>query len=84
MQMPKISVIIPVYKVEEYIHRCVDSVLNQTYYNLEIILVDDGSPDNCGKICDQYAENDSRVIVVHKENGGLSDARNKGIDICTG
>ncbi len=79
-----ISVIVPVYKVEEYIKRCIDSIINQTYKNLEIILVDDGSPDNCGKICDEYAKKDTRVKVIHKENGGLSDARNAGIKICKG
>lgn len=78
--MPKISVIVPVYKVEPYIHRCVDSILGQTYSDFELILVDDGSPDNCGKICDEYAEKDSRVHVIHQENGGLSAARNAGID----
>lgn len=78
--MPKISVIVPVYKVEKYIHRCVDSILNQTFTDFELILVDDGSPDNCGKICDEYAEKDNRIHVIHKENGGLSDARNVGID----
>ncbi len=81
---PLISVIIPIYDVEDYLNRCVDSVLAQTYQNLEIILVDDGSPDNCCKICDDYAEKDSRVIVIHKENGGLSSARNKGIDVASG
>ncbi len=80
----KISVIIPVYNVEKYLKRCLDSVVNQTYKNLEIILIDDGSTDNSGKICDEYAEKDKRIIVIHKENGGLSDARNKGLDICTG
>ena len=79
-----ISIIVPVYKVEKYINRCIDSIINQTYKNLEIILVDDGSPDNCGKICDKYAGSDSRIIVIHKENGGLSDARNVAIDIATG
>lgn len=79
-----ISVIVPVYKVENYIHKCIDSIINQTYTNLEIILVDDGSPDNCGKICDEYAKNDKRIRVIHKENGGLSDARNVGIDIAKG
>lgn len=82
--MNKVSVIIPVYKVEKYIHRCVDSVLNQTYRNLEIILVDDGSPDNCPTICDEYASLHSNVRVIHKENGGLSDARNAGIDVAEG
>ena len=79
-----ISVIIPVYKVEEYINRCIDSVINQTYKNLEIILVDDGSPDGCPKICDEYAKKDSRIRVIHKQNGGLSDARNVGIDNANG
>lgn len=82
--MAKISVIIPIYKVEKYLNRCVDSVLNQTLTDLEVILVDDGSPDGCGKICDQYAEKDERIKVVHKENGGLSSARNAGLDIATG
>lgn len=81
---PLISVVVPVYKVEQYIHRCIDSILNQTYKNLEIILVDDGSPDNCGKICDDYAKKDKRIKVIHKKNGGLSDARNAGIKVATG
>lgn len=80
----KVSVIIPVYKVEKYLDECVQSVLNQTYKNLEIILVDDGSPDNCPKMCDEYAKADQRVRVIHKENGGLSSARNSGIEIATG
>lgn len=80
----KISVIIPVYNVEKYLKRCLDSVINQTYKNLEIILIDDGSTDKSGNICDEYAAKDKRIIVIHKENGGLSDARNKGLDICTG
>ena len=80
----KISVIVPVYNVENYLRRCVDSIINQTYKNLEIILVDDGSPDNCPVICDEYAQRDSRIKVIHKENGGLSDARNVGIDIASG
>lgn len=82
--MDKISVIVPVYNVEKYIHKCVDSIINQTYENLEIILVDDGSPDNCGKICDEYSKKDNRIRVIHKENGGLSSARNAGLDIATG
>ena len=79
-----ISIIVPIYKVEQYLKRCVDSLINQTYRNLEIILVDDGSPDRCGEICDEYAKNDSRVKAIHKPNGGLSDARNKGLDVATG
>ena len=82
--MPKLSIIVPVYKVEQYIHKCVDSILNQTFTDFELILVDDGSPDNCGKICDEYAAKDKRVRVIHKENGGLSDARNAGIDVASG
>ena len=82
--MPKLSVIVPVYKVEQYIHKCVDSILNQTFKDFELILVDDGSPDNCGKICDEYAQKDERVRVIHKENGGLSDARNAGVDVAQG
>ena len=78
--MPTISVIVPVYKVEKSIHRCVDSILGQTFRDFELILVDDGSPDNCGAICDEYAAKDSRVVVIHQENGGLSAARNAGID----
>lgn len=74
-----VSVIVPIYKVEEYLRECVDSIINQTYKNLEIILVDDGSPDKCGEICEEYAKNDSRITVYHKENGGLSDARNYGM-----
>lgn len=81
---PLISVIVPIYNVENYLDRCVDSIINQTYKNLEIILVDDGSPDNCPKMCDDYAEKDSRVKVVHKKNGGLSDARNAGMEVATG
>lgn len=79
-----ISVIVPVYKVEQYLSRCIDSIIHQTYRNLEIILVDDGSPDRCGEICDEYAERDNRIKVIHKENGGLSDARNVALDVMTG
>lgn len=83
--MPKlISVIIPIYKVEEYLDKCVFSVVNQTYSNLEIILVDDGSPDNCPQMCDGWASRDNRIKVIHKANGGLSDARNAGIQIAKG
>lgn len=78
--MSYISVIVPVYKVEKYIDRCVNSILKQTFKDFELILVDDGSPDNCGKICEEYAKKDDRIIVIHKTNGGLSDARNAGID----
>lgn len=79
-----ISVIIPVYKVEKYLNQCVDSVLQQTYENIEVILVDDGSPDGCPKICDEYAGKDKRVRVLHQKNSGLSAARNSGIDVLTG
>lgn len=78
--MPTISVVVPVYKVEAYLHRCVDSILQQSYRDFELILVDDGSPDSCGSICDAYARQDSRIHVIHQENGGLSAARNAGID----
>ena len=81
---PKISVIIPVYAVEQYLDRCVQSVVSQSYKNLEIILVDDGSPDNCPALCDEWAKKDERIKVVHKPNGGLSDARNVGIETSTG
>lgn len=80
----KVSIIVPIYKVEKYLSRCVESILNQTYSNLEIILVDDGSPDNCGKIADRYANENQRIIAVHKENGGLSDARNFGMQYVSG
>ncbi len=79
-----ISVVLPIYNVEDYLEKCMDSVLNQTYSNIEIILVDDGSPDSCPKMCDEYVKKDKRVKVVHKENGGLSDARNAGIKASNG
>ncbi|MDR0305155.1 MAG: glycosyltransferase [Chitinispirillales bacterium] len=82
--MPKISAVIPVYKVESYLARCIDSVLSQSFVDFECILVDDGSPDNCGKICDEYAKKDKRIKVIHKENGGVSLARNIGIDVSEG
>lgn len=81
---PLISIIVPVYKVEQYLRECIDSIINQTYKNLEIILVDDGSPDNCGIICDEYSAKDPRIKVIHKENGGLSDARNCALNIASG
>ena len=82
--MPTVSVIIPVYKVEPYLDNCVQSVLDQTYTDFEVILVDDGSPDRCGEMCDGWAERDTRVRVIHQPNGGLSAARNAGIDAATG
>ena len=82
--MPKASVIVPIYKVEPFLRCCVDSVLSQTFSDFELILVDDGSPDNCGIICDEYAARDSRIRVVHKQNGGLSDARNAGLNVAVG
>lgn len=82
--MDKISVVIPVYNTEQFLERCIDSVLAQTYPNLEVILVDDGSQDNCGLICDQYAHQDNRVKVIHKRNGGVSSARNCGLDVASG
>lgn len=80
----KISIIIPIFKVEAYLRECVDSVLNQTFTDFEVILVDDGSPDSCPQICDEYAAKDARIIVIHKPNGGLSDARNFGLDRAKG
>lgn len=82
--MPLISVIIPIYNVEKYLNKCVDSVLSQSFQDIEVILVDDGSPDQCPKICDEYEQKDKRVKVIHKENGGLSDARNAGIKLAVG
>ena len=82
--MNVVSVIIPVYKVERFLTRCVESVLSQTYANLEVILVDDGSPDKCGEMCEMFASRDNRIKVIHKLNGGLSSARNAGLDIASG
>ena len=82
--MKLISVIVPAYNVKSYLKRCTNSIINQTYQDLEIILVDDGSTDGTGILCDQIAQEDSRIVVIHKENGGLSDARNAGLDICAG
>lgn len=82
--MPKVSIIVPVYKTEKYLNRCIDSILVQTFTDFELILVDDGSPDRCGEICDEYADRDSRIKVIHKKNGGLSEARNFGLEIVQG
>ena len=84
LQKGMVSIVVPIYKVEKYIHKCIDSILQQTYTNLEIILVNDGSPDNCGKIAEDYQKKDTRIKVIHKENGGLSDARNIGMSRVTG
>ena len=82
--MQLVSVIVPVYKTEKYLPKCIDSILNQTYNDFELILVDDGSPDNCPHICDKYAQSDSRIKVIHKKNGGVSSARNLGISVARG
>ena len=79
-----ISIIVPIYNVEKYLNKCIESIVNQTYENIEIILIDDGSNDNSGIICDEYAKKDNRIIVVHKGNGGVSSARNKGLKIAKG
>ena len=84
MNNPLISVIVPIYNVERYLKVCIDSIINQTYSNLEIILVDDGSPDKCPEICDEYAKQENRIKVIHQKNGGLSAARNAGIDAAKG
>ncbi len=82
--MSKISIIVPIYNVEKYLERCVDSLINQTYRDIEIVLVDDGSPDGCPAMCDEFAKADPRIKVVHKQNGGVSSARNAGVDNATG
>ena len=82
--MPKVSIIIPIFNVEKYINKCIESVINQTLEDIEIILIDDESPDNCPLICDNYAAKDSRIKVIHKKNEGLGFARNSGLDIATG
>ena len=84
MQNVMISIIVPIYNVEQYLKACVDSILLQTYRNMEIILVDDGSPDNCPQICDEYAKKDERIRVIHQQNKGLSGARNTGIENAQG
>ena len=84
MNMPKISIIVPVYKAEKYLNRCVDSILAQTFTDWELLLIDDGSPDRSGEICDEYAKKDSRIRVIHKENGGVSSARQRGQDEACG
>ena len=81
---PKISLIVPIYKVEAYLSRCIDSILNQSFSDFELILIDDGGPDRCGTICDTYAKKDSRIHVIHQENRGVSAARNAGIDAALG
>ena len=82
--MKELTIIVPVYNVEKYLKKCVYSIINQTYKNIEVILVDDGSPDKCGMICDEFVSVDSRIKVIHKRNGGLSSARNAGIEIAKG
>ncbi len=84
VQKPLVSIIVPIYKVEQYLDECISSIINQTYTNIEIILVDDGSPDRCGEICDAYAERDQRIKVIHKQNGGLVSARKAGVHQATG
>lgn len=84
MEESLISVVVPIYKVEKYLVKCIDSIIEQSYRNIELILVDDGSPDSCPQICEEYRKKDSRIKVIHKQNGGLSDARNAGMEIATG
>ena len=80
----KVSIIVPIYNVERYLEACIESILSQTYQDFELILIDDGSPDQCGEMCDKYAAQDSRIKVIHKENQGLGMARNTGLDYATG
>ena len=82
--MKKVSIILPIYNVEKYLEKCVNSVINQTYQNIEVILVDDGSKDSSGRICDKLVESDNRIKVIHKKNGGLASARNAGYEAATG
>ena len=82
--LDKVSIIVPIYKVEKELDRCVRSLLGQTYKNIEIILINDGSPDSCPQLCEKYARKDRRIKVVHKENGGLSSARNRGLEVAEG
>ena len=82
--MPELSIIVPVYKVEKYLPRCIDSILAQTFGDFELVLIDDGSPDGCGRICDEYARKDKRIVVIHQKNMGVSAARNAGLDIAHG
>jgi len=84
IQKGKISIIVPIYNVEPYLKKCIISILNQSYTNIEVILVDDGATDGCGNICDEFTKKDSRIKVIHKKNGGLSSARNTGMEIATG
>ena len=84
MTNPLITIVVPIYKVEKYLGRCIDSLVAQTYPNIEIILADDGSPDRCGAICDEYAQKDSRIKVIHQENKGVAAARNAALDIAQG
>ena len=81
---PKISIVVPVYNVEAYVSKCIESIMHQDYENIEIIVVDDGSTDSSSKICEQYARSDNRIRLIHQENQGLSKARNNGIDIAAG
>ena len=84
MEKDKVSVVVPIYNVENYLEECIESILNQTYSNIEVILIDDGSTDGSGALCDEYKKKDKRIYVLHKKNGGLSDARNIGIDNAKG